>query len=152
MKTLIAAALLLALISPASAETCTGRVERDAAVNELTGDKILYVGGCMILPPALKKRILRSCPVGSYCRLEGLSYAEGEVGPEINGIGSVTPALSPYQEGIRHWREGLCLRARPYPDNSPEQERWRLGYHAGERKYPKRDMAHCHPWSIKGLN
>jgi hypothetical protein len=94
MKTLIAAALLtLALISPAAAEppeTCTGRVDRDVAVNELTGSKIMYIGECMILGPVLQKQILRSCPVGSHCRIEGVSYSEGEVGPEINTVARVT--------------------------------------------------------------
>src|SRR4029077_6816350 len=89
MKSLIAAALLLALASPAYAETCTGRVKIDAVVNELAGGKIAYIGDCMFLPP-LPKRILRSCPKGSYCRVEGVTYTEGEVGPEIDTFTSVT--------------------------------------------------------------
>jgi hypothetical protein len=43
----------------------------------------------MFLPP-LPKRILRNCPVGSYCRVEGVSYGEGEVAPEINAFTRVT--------------------------------------------------------------
>ena len=89
MKSLIAAALLLALAIPAHAETCTGRVKIDAVANELAGGRIAYVGECMFLPPMLPKRILRSCPKGSYCRVEGVSYSEGEVGPEINAFTSV---------------------------------------------------------------
>jgi hypothetical protein len=88
VKTLIAAALLLALATPAHAETCTGRVKIDPMMNELAGGKIVYVGGCMFLPP-LQKRILRSCPAGSYCRVKGVSYGEGEVGPEIDAATSV---------------------------------------------------------------
>jgi hypothetical protein len=100
MKSLIAAALLLAFISPTHAtedpggprprpEACTGRVKVDAFVNELAGGRIAYIGDCMFLPP-LPKRILRSCPKGSYCRVEGVSYTEGEVGPEIDTFTSVT--------------------------------------------------------------
>jgi hypothetical protein len=151
VKTLIAAGLLLALIVPAAAETCTGRVKIDAMKNELAGGRIAYVGECMFLPE-IQKRVLRSCPAGSYCRVEGVSYGEGEVGPEINAFTSVKQVLSPYQEGVRDWREGQCFRARPYLDNSLVQEAWIRGYHAGAKKYPKRDMAHCHLGSIKGLN
>jgi hypothetical protein len=89
VKTLIAVSLLLALTASAHAETCTGRVKIDP-MNELAGGKIVYVGGCMFLPPKLPKRILRSCPAGSQCRVEGVSYSEGEVAPEINAFTSVT--------------------------------------------------------------
>lgn len=54
----------------------------------------------------------------------------------------------PYQEGMRDYREGLCFRARPYIDHSPEQKLWERGYDAGAKKYPKRDMSHCHPRSL----
>ena len=66
--------------------------------------------------------------------------------------GGPRPRRSLIEQGMRDWREGQCFRARPYLDNSPEQEAWIRGYHAGAKKYPKRDMAHCHPGSIKGLN
>jgi hypothetical protein len=151
MKPVMFAALLLALSASAHAETCTGRVKIDPIMNELAGGKIVYVGGCMFLPPALPKQILRSCPAGSYCRVEGVSYSEGEVGPEIDAASSAIQ-IHPYQEGMRDWREGQCFRARPYADDSPEQAAWIRGYHAGAKKYSKRDMAHCHLGSIKGLN
>jgi hypothetical protein len=146
MKTLIAASLLLALTASAHAETCTGRVKVDAVANELAGGKIAYVGECMFLPPVLPKRILRSCPAGSYCRVEGVSYGEGEVGPEINAVSSVTQVLTPYREGMRDYREGQCFRARPYADDSPEQKLWKLGYYAQQNKeHNKRDWSHCFP-------
>jgi hypothetical protein len=90
VKTLIAVSLLLALAAPTRAETCTGRVKIDAVANELAGGRIAYVGECMFLPPGLPKRILRSCPVGSYCRVEGVTYSEGEIAPEINAFTSAT--------------------------------------------------------------
>ena len=101
-----AAALLLALSSFAHAETCIGRVKIDP-MNELAGGKIVHVGGCMFLPPALPKQILRSCPAGSYCRVEGVSYSDGEVGPEIEAVSSVTreapPACAPVPMDGKGW-------------------------------------------------
>lgn len=83
MKTLIAAAMLLALAIPAHAETCTGPVRLDVVtVSEglhLKGDKVFSVGGCGFEQPALQKRILRSCPIGSNCRVEGSSPGDGEI-------------------------------------------------------------------------
>ena len=144
---LLAAALLLALASPAFAETetCTGRVKIDA-MNELTGGRIVYVGGCMFLPPTLQKRILRSCPIGSYCRVEGVSYGaaeDGEVGPEIDAATSVT-RIDPYREGMRDYREGLCYRARPYLDG-PEEKLWIRGYEAHQTvKQGRRMDKYCY--------
>lgn len=80
MKTLMAAALLLVLASPAHAETrtCTGHVRIDV---ETSGDglypkgyKQFSVGDCVLEDPALQKRALRICPLGSWCRIVG-SYA-----------------------------------------------------------------------------
>lgn len=77
-KTLIAASLLLALTSPAHAETCTGRVKIDVVTSGdglyPKGYKQFSVGECVLEDPALQKRALRTCPIGSYCRIEG-SYA-----------------------------------------------------------------------------
>ena len=114
MKSLMAAALLLALASPALAfpappETCTGRVEVDAFVNELAGGRIAYVGDCMFLPP-LPKRILRSCPKGSYCRVEGVTYNEGEVAPEINAFTSAIRMPAPKGEWFLIFDAETCSR------------------------------------------
>jgi len=107
VKTLILISLMLtALAVPARAETCTGRVKVDAFVNELAGGRIAYVGECMFLPP-LPKRILRSCPKGSYCRVEGVTYSEGEVGPEIDTFTSITresePKCAPVPMDGKRW-------------------------------------------------
>jgi hypothetical protein len=142
MKTLIAVALLLALSSSAHAATCTGRVEIDVADGEglgIKGDKVLSVGACDFGNPVLEKRVLRTCPLGSWCRIEG-SYS-GDA--DIETVDSVA-RIYPYQQGLRDYREGLCYRARPYADRSPEQKLWERGYDAGAKKYPKRDMSHCH--------
>ena len=151
MKPVLLAALLLAFTSPALAddpETCVGRVKIDAVENELAGGKIMYVGECMFLPPMLPKRILRSCPAGSYCRIEGVSYGEGEVAPEINTFTSAT-RIDPYREGVRDYRAGLCYRARPYRDGSPEQKQWERGYNAHPtRKQTKRMDEICFPGRI----
>jgi hypothetical protein len=155
MKSLIAAALLLALACPALAssappETCTGRVKRDAAVNELSGTRIVYIGECMFLGRDNQKQILRSCPTGSYCRIEGVTYSEGEVGPEIDTFTSVKRVPSPYQQGMRDYRDGLCYRARPYSDHSPEQKLWERGYGAHPTaKITKRNDENCFLRNVK---
>ena len=76
MKTLIAAALLLALASPAYAvtETCIGRVTRAVTVD-----------GCVLEDPALRKRVLRICPIGSRCRIVG-SYGGDAVIESIDSV------------------------------------------------------------------
>jgi transcriptional regulator of aromatic amino acid metabolism len=140
VKTLIAACLLLALTSFSHAETCAGRVKVDAA-NELVGGKVLYVDECVFLSSALQRRVLRSCPQGSYCRVEGSSNGDGETGAEIDVIDSV---INPYQQGIRNYREGLCYRARPYSSNLPEGQEWERGYHARQtKKQSRRNDEHC---------
>ena len=76
MKSLIAAALLLAFTIPAHAETdtriCTGRVEVEVVTSDggllAKGDKMIRVGDCGVI---LDDRMLRTCPKGSFCRVEG---------------------------------------------------------------------------------
>ena len=64
------------------------------------------------------------------------------------------PAFAtPYQEGVRDYHEGLCYRARPYP-NGPENNLWGRGYEDARTKdRNKHDWSHCFPgrgrWSIK---
>jgi hypothetical protein len=151
VKTLIAACLLLALTSFSHAETCIGRIKIDVTTNNdglnRKGDRVFNVGGCALVSSALEKKVLHICPMGSWCRVVGSTAGDAD----IESIDSVT-RIDPYQQGIRDWRGGQCFRARPYLDNSPEQAAWIRGYHAGAKKYPKRDMTHCHPGSIKGLN
>ena len=80
MKTLIAASLLLALIVPAhaSTETCTGRVRIDVVTDNNglypKGYKQFSVGKCVLEDARLQKQVLRTCPLGSQCRVEG-AYA-----------------------------------------------------------------------------
>ena len=73
VKTLIAAVMLLASTSFSHAETCTGRVRIDVeTVGDglyLKGDKVLSVGDCVF--EQHEKRVLRTCPLGSRCRVEG---------------------------------------------------------------------------------
>lgn len=80
MKTLIAAGMLLALASPAFAETrtCTGRVRIDVADGQgigIKGEKYFSVGNCAVDG----KRVLRTCPLGSYCRVEGIISGDDDI-------------------------------------------------------------------------
>ena len=145
MKILVAAALLLAFAVPAHAATCIGRVKIDVAtVSEglrIKGDRIVYVDDCTFVNP---DAILRKCPAGSHCRVEGGDEEDGAIEKVI----SVT-RIDPYKEGVRDYREGLCFRARPYIDHGPEQELWIKGYHAHQTtKIGKRNDEHCHPGSF----
>jgi hypothetical protein len=148
VKILVATALLLALASPGHAETCTGRVK---IITETVGDglypkgdKIFYVGDCVFGDPA---PVLRKCPVGSRCLVEG---DHGPDGITENVTIVIRLPATPYKEGMRDYREGLCYRARPYVDHSPEQKLWERGYEAARVKdRNKRDWTHCHPWNIK---
>ena len=144
---LLAAALLLALASLALAddpETCVGRVKIhvETVGDGLypKGDRLFVVGNCVVTAP--REQVLRTCPMGSWCRIAGTSEGDGEV----NRIDSVmlASATSEYQEGLRDWRRGQCYQARPYIDHGPEQQLWERGYDAGAKKYPKRDMSSCH--------
>lgn len=127
MKTLVAAALLLALAAPADAETCTGRVRIDVVTDNdglnRKGDRVFNVGGCAFVSSALEKKVLRICPLGSWCRVVGPTAGD----TDFESLDSVIK-INPYQEGVRDYRKGLCYRARPYPDNSPEQQLWKRGY------------------------
>jgi hypothetical protein len=61
-------------------------------------------------------------------------------------LASPAHAETPYQEGLRDYREGLCFRARPYVDYSPEQDLWIKGYRAHQTtKIGKRNDEHCFP-------
>ena len=151
MKTLIAATLLLALTLPAHADdamTCIGRVKIDVVTSDeglyAKGDKLLTVGGCVVaVPLAPTKQILRICPMGSDCRIVGSSEGDGE----LHAVDSIMPVrrTSEYQEGVRHYREGLCFRARPYIDG-PEEKLWERGYDAYQtKKQTRRNDKHCHP-------
>jgi hypothetical protein len=76
MKTLIVAVMALALLSPAHAKpaTCIGRAHIEVADGEgldPKGTKTLVVGDCAFEDPKLEKRVLRTCPMGSRCRVEG---------------------------------------------------------------------------------
>jgi hypothetical protein len=85
MKTLILVALLLVHAVPAHASdpaTCTGRVRIDVVKDNeglhIKGEKIFNVGGCEFSRP-LQKRILRTCPMGSRCRVEGFFSGDADV-------------------------------------------------------------------------
>ena len=139
MKILVAAALLLALSSSAHAETCTGRVTIHVVTDNgglnPKGTKELSVGDCHT---EQNERVLRTCPKGSFCRVEGTRG-----GDEALEITSVT-RVDPYKEGMRDYREGLCFRARPYIDHGPEQDLWIKGYRAHQTtKIGKRNDEHC---------
>jgi hypothetical protein len=144
MKTFIVAAMLLTLSSTAHAITCTGRVKIDVADGHglgIKGDKVLSVGACDFGNLALEKRVLHTCPLGSWCRIEG-SYS-GDA--DIETIDSVA-RIHPYQEGMRDYRAGQCYRARPYADHSPEQKLWERGYDAHPtKKIAKRNDEICFP-------
>jgi hypothetical protein len=129
MKSLIAAALLLALISPASAETCIGRVKIGPVLTneELfpKGYREFHVGKCSFEDPALQKKVLHMCRKDAWCRVVGPNPGNDV----IDSIDSVI-RIDPYQEGMHDWREGQCFRARPYEFDTPEQKEWIRGYHA----------------------
>jgi hypothetical protein len=142
MKFLIIAATLLALTIPAHAgntQTCTGRVKIEIADGgglNPKGTKELSVGDCYI---EQSERVLRNCPKGSFCRVEGTS--DGEALDLI----SVT-RVHPYQEGVRDYRDGLCYRARPYLDDSEMAKLWERGYQAHQTaRQGRRIDAYCHP-------
>src|SRR4029077_20336104 len=145
MKTLMAAALLLALASPAYAETCTGRVTIDVVTDNdglnRKGDRVFNVGGCAFVSPALHKQVLHICPMGSWCRVVGPTAGDDA----IESIDSVI-RIDPYREGRRDYRENQCFRARPYAYDSPEQQLWIRGYYAQQKKeHNRRDWSHCFP-------
>jgi len=78
MKTLILVALLLAAHAapaPAEIQTCTGRVQIDVVTDNdglnRKGDRVFSVGGCAFTSSVLEKQVLRTCPLGSRCRVEG---------------------------------------------------------------------------------
>jgi hypothetical protein len=78
MKSLIIAATLLALTIPAHAETqtCTGRVKIEIADGDglnPKGTRELSVGDCYI---EQSEQVLRNCPKGSFCRVEGTPDGE----------------------------------------------------------------------------
>jgi len=143
MKTLIAAGLLLALTSVSHAETCTGPVSISVETGEglfPKGAKVFGVGGCSFGQSAQQKRVLRTCPMGSHCRVEGKFSGDAE----FEAITSVT-RVQPYQEGIRDYRAGQCFRARPYSDASWEGKLWLRGWNAHQtKKQGKRDDEHCY--------
>jgi hypothetical protein len=152
MNTLMTVIVMLAaLASPVYAETCIGRVKiGPVETNEELfpkGSRAFNVGKCSFEDPVLQKKVLHMCRRGSWCRVVGPNPGNDV----IDSIDSVI-SIDPYQQGKRDWRAGQCFRARPYGFDTPEQEAWIRGYHAGAKEYPKRDMAHCHLGSIKGLN
>lgn len=181
MKTLIAASLLLALIVPAHASKFRESDRKNLPLMDKLGDaasfclrdnydderhgkvceemqrliaKLYRRGYCYIAYGAVgrpgKRYVVPSRTEDGKDYLAVRRHCYTIDFPEPEPV--MKHFKTPYQQGMRDWREGLCFRARPYLDNSLEQERWRLGYHAGAKKYPKRDMAHCHLGSIKGLN
>jgi len=97
MKTLLVVSLLLALAAPAHAVTCTGHVKIDVADGQglgIKGDKVLGVGACDFGDPALSvlaKRVLRTCPLGSHCRIEGTISGDAEIETITGVIRDATP-------------------------------------------------------------
>jgi len=111
MKTLILVALLLmAHAAPARTETrtCTGRVRIDVirTTQELypKGSRQFSVGGCVVENAKLQKQVLRTCPLGSWCRVEGTDAGDDAIEP----ITSVTrvPMLTQYRTAL-----SMCLRS-----------------------------------------
>jgi hypothetical protein len=56
-------------------------------------------------------------------------------------------AEAPYKEGTRDYYSGLCYRARPYLDSSPEKAaRWESGFRDAQRRDQDRvDRSYCFP-------
>lgn len=79
MNTLITVAVMLAaLASPASAETqtCIGRVKITVVTDNdglnPKGTREFSIGnGCVLETLAQQKQVLRTCPMGSFCRVTG---------------------------------------------------------------------------------
>lgn len=147
MKSLIAASVLLAFASPAFAENtiCTGRVRVDVVTDNdgllAKGDKMIHVGDCGVI---LDDRMLRTCPKGSFCRVEG-TYGGADESFDVVSVKRVWP----YREGVRDYREGLCFRARPYIDGSEIQKLWIKGYEAHPTRKQTRHMDEiCFPGRI----
>jgi hypothetical protein len=56
-------------------------------------------------------------------------------------------AEDPYKEGVSDYYSGLCYRARPYLDGSPDKAAlWERGFrHAQRRDRNRVDRSHCRP-------
>jgi hypothetical protein len=149
MKILLTATTLLALTSFSHAETCTGPVKIDVVTSDQElypkGYKLFSVGECVFEDPKLQKQILRTCPIGSRCRVEG-AYA-GDAA--IETITSVT-RIDPYRQGMRDYREGLCFRARPYYEQEADQALWITGYHDEEKRIAKKYRHHRYVDGMRG--
>lgn len=76
MRTLVALLLMTTCATAQDAvSTCTGRVAIETGNGELypKGVKGLVIGDCFnVESRANEKRILRTCPIGSRCRVEGI--------------------------------------------------------------------------------
>jgi len=107
MKTLIAASLLLALIIPAHAANAKPRDFSD---------------------------IRRWEKLNETCTNDVWDDDETTAGGKICAAAwALEKKLTPYQEGMRDYRKGLCYRARPYPKGA-ENDLWERGYYAQQRK------------------
>lgn len=110
MKTLILVALLLAAHAapaPAEIQTCTGRVQIDVVTDNdglnRKGDRVFSVGGCAFTSSVLEKQVLRTCPLGSRCRVEGTLGGDDAI-ETINSITrQSTPKCKPVPMDGKGW-------------------------------------------------
>ena len=122
MKSLITAALLLALAFPAFAENrvCTGRVHVDVVTDNggllAKGDKVIGVGNCTILD----ERVLRTCPKGSFCRVEGTPGADEAL--DVVSVKKVRPYQETADDFVGLWDECVFRMAPLKEDGTPFEE------------------------------
>jgi hypothetical protein len=86
MKTLIAAATLLALASPAFAyETCSGKLMQDSGhlyvSSEIDGEQV--EGECR-LPASQRNRVLQACRLNRPCTVVGVT--KNTCGPDCTSV------------------------------------------------------------------
>jgi hypothetical protein len=131
MKALVTAALLLALASPAFAADDSSLWDCPHGVSVLRSED-----GTFSANPPTRKKITQ---VADF-----KAPSPGDYVVQLDG--KDCKYRTPYQRGVRDYREGLCYRARPYTDHGPEQKLWERGYYAQQKKeHNTRDWSHCHP-------
>ena len=149
MKSLIAAALLLALTFPAHAApkgewslifdawTCSwkgcdddGRYIPHTWPETFATERACLAEGRRVVKLERRIRGRDELPdTRDVDRIEKI-HAEHSKATDAIEIGGMHPRCeqSPaYLKGVRDYREGLCYRARPYSDNSPEGKLWERG-------------------------
>ena len=166
MKSLIAAALLLALTFPAHAApkgewslifdawTCSwkgcdddGRYIPHTWPETFATERACLAEGRRVVKLERRIRGRDELPdTRDVDRIEKI-HAEHSKATDAIEIGGMHPRCeqSPaYLKGVRDYREGLCYHARPYPPGA-DHDLWERGYYAQQKKeHNKRDWSHCH--------